>query len=190
MPTANDDFAVEDHDLDIADIPPTARMAALRRVEGSVLEEDSGSVTSLEIPKINTNERVRRRSELARIRPHPSTAAGEAEAIELPVIAEYGGDGGRVAFHKDVKDRDVDVEIAPSFPSSLAPSFVAPSEEEDTAPALSPAQNASLERKRRINFFALCLALFMNGWNDGTAGPLLTRIQSYYNVSIGDGGAG
>ena len=92
LPPSHTLFSLHGH------IPPTARMAALRRVEGSVLEEDSGSVTSLEIPKINTNERVRRRSELARIRPHPSTAAGEAEAIELPVIAEYGGDGGGIMF--------------------------------------------------------------------------------------------
>ncbi|KAA1472078.1 MFS general substrate transporter [Dentipellis sp. KUC8613] len=33
-----------------------------------------------------------------------------------------------------------------------------------------------------IQFFALCWTLFLAGWNDGTTGPLLSRIQSVYNV--------
>ncbi|TFY55750.1 hypothetical protein EVG20_g9203 [Dentipellis fragilis] len=33
-----------------------------------------------------------------------------------------------------------------------------------------------------IQFFSLCYTLFLAGWNDGTTGPLLPRIQSVYNV--------
>ena len=35
----------------------------------------------------------------------------------------------------------------------------------------------------RAQFLALCWALFVIGWNDGSTGPLLPRIQKFYNVS-------
>jgi len=34
-----------------------------------------------------------------------------------------------------------------------------------------------------VQYTCLCLALFLAGWNDGTNGPLIPRIQRYYNVS-------
>ena len=175
------DITIDDRDLADA---PTARMAALRRMEGSALDTgDSGSASSLDIPKLLNSERVRRRSELARMRPLDSPPALEPEAIELPVIAEHPG--ARVVFHKDAKGRDVDVEIAPSFPSSLAPSVVDPDDAASTAPALEEQPVDS--RKVMRNFVTLCIAIFMNGWNDGTNGPLLPRIQQYYNVSVDEG---
>ena len=33
-----------------------------------------------------------------------------------------------------------------------------------------------------IQFATLCWTLFLAGWNDGTTGPLLTRMQENYNV--------
>ena len=39
------------------------------------------------------------------------------------------------------------------------------------------------ERVARAQFLALCWTLFVVGWTDGTAGPLLPRIQIFYNVS-------
>ncbi|KIM36781.1 hypothetical protein M413DRAFT_20429 [Hebeloma cylindrosporum] len=38
------------------------------------------------------------------------------------------------------------------------------------------------ERKARIQFLALCWSLFVLGWTDGTVGPLLPRIQEFYDV--------
>ncbi|KAA1472114.1 MFS general substrate transporter [Dentipellis sp. KUC8613] len=35
-----------------------------------------------------------------------------------------------------------------------------------------------------IQFFSLCYTLFLAGWNDGTTGPLLPRIQSVYHVGF------
>ncbi|KAL1705225.1 major facilitator superfamily domain-containing protein [Schizophyllum commune] len=35
----------------------------------------------------------------------------------------------------------------------------------------------------RIQFFAACWALVLAGWNDGTTGPLLPRIQQVYNLN-------
>jgi hypothetical protein len=34
----------------------------------------------------------------------------------------------------------------------------------------------------RAQFLALCWALFVIGWTDGSTGPLLPRIQKFYDV--------
>ena len=47
-----------------------------------------------------------------------------------------------------------------------------------------PAQTKKLRRKAELQFFTLCLSLFLVGWNDGTNGPLLPKIQSIYHVRI------
>ncbi|KAI0631013.1 major facilitator superfamily domain-containing protein [Trametes polyzona] len=39
-------------------------------------------------------------------------------------------------------------------------------------------------RKSLIHFAALCGSLFVNGWNDGTTGPMLPRIQEKYGVGF------
>lgn len=36
----------------------------------------------------------------------------------------------------------------------------------------------------RIQFAALCLSLFLLGWNDGSTGPLIPRLREVYNVRI------
>ena len=36
--------------------------------------------------------------------------------------------------------------------------------------------------RERIRFAAVCWCLFLAGWNDGTTGPLLPRIQEVYHV--------
>lgn len=45
-----------------------------------------------------------------------------------------------------------------------------------------PAATPAMRLKARIQFATLCWSLFMAGWNDGTTGPLLPRIQSVYHV--------
>ncbi|EIW55087.1 MFS general substrate transporter [Trametes versicolor FP-101664 SS1] len=49
-----------------------------------------------------------------------------------------------------------------------------------TFPAVTPA----MKIKARIQFATLCWSHFMAGWNDGTTGPLLPRIQSVYHVGF------
>ena len=39
------------------------------------------------------------------------------------------------------------------------------------------------ERVARAQFLALCWTLFVVGWTDGSTGPLLPRIQNFYDVS-------
>jgi hypothetical protein len=38
------------------------------------------------------------------------------------------------------------------------------------------------KNRARVQFLALCWTLFLIGWNDGTTGPLLPRIQLAYDV--------
>ena len=48
----------------------------------------------------------------------------------------------------------------------------------------SPLSESSKKREEYIQFASLCFCLFLAGWNDGTTGPLLPRIQSNYHVRI------
>ena len=191
------DHAIDDHEVDMPSEPRHSRTLSFRRHDTSALDlTETGSVTSLELPHTLTSERVRRRSELSRMRPLDSPPAMEPEAIELPIIQEHtlgratssGVRAADIAFREDVKvtlpPKDDDVEIAPSFPSSLAPSIRVDEDTDSTAPAISAAQKAIHRRKILVNFVTLCFSVFMNGWNDGTTGPLLPVMQAYYNVSI------
>ena len=47
----------------------------------------------------------------------------------------------------------------------------------------STSRLATLQRERAV-FAAMCGALFLAGWNDGTTGPLLPRIQEVYHVWV------
>ncbi|OJT08119.1 hypothetical protein TRAPUB_974 [Trametes pubescens] len=40
----------------------------------------------------------------------------------------------------------------------------------------------TMRRKSRIQFATLCWSIFVAGWNDGTIGPLLPRLQEVYHV--------
>ena len=187
-----------DGDEEAGHIARRGRRSNMDSVHASSLDiARVGSVSSLNLPPSHTltNERVRRLSELSR-HPLDSPPVVEPEAIELPVLTKHEDPYDRgtssavrptdISFHHDVvftSQRD-DVEIAPSFPSSLAPSIRIDEDTNSTAPAMSVAQKAIQRRKRLISFMTLYFVLFMEGWNDGTTGPLLPRIQAYYGVSI------
>ncbi|KAF9239880.1 MFS general substrate transporter [Melanogaster broomeanus] len=52
-------------------------------------------------------------------------------------------------------------------------------------PSVSSKGQTEAQRLRaRIQFAALCWTLYLAGWNDGTTGPLLPRIQKVYNVNF------
>ena len=51
------------------------------------------------------------------------------------------------------------------------------------APSTASVSNTNAHRVRaNIQFISLCYSLFLAGWNDGTTGPLLPRIQEVYHV--------
>lgn len=44
---------------------------------------------------------------------------------------------------------------------------------------------SNLQKKaEKIQFATLCWSIFLAGWNDGTTGPLLPRIQEVYHVCL------
>ncbi|KAF8556039.1 MFS general substrate transporter [Imleria badia] len=45
-------------------------------------------------------------------------------------------------------------------------------------------QTKAQRLRARIQFATLCWTLYLSGWNDGTTGPLLPRIQKVYNVNF------
>ena len=44
-------------------------------------------------------------------------------------------------------------------------------------------QSTKEEHVARAQFLALCWTLFVVGWTDGSTGPLLPKIQNFYDVS-------
>lgn len=45
-------------------------------------------------------------------------------------------------------------------------------------------RTAAMKKKENWHLFALCFALFVAGWDGGTAGPLIVRMQEFYGVCI------
>ncbi|KAI0764570.1 MFS general substrate transporter [Trametes elegans] len=167
----------------------------LRVLQESALDTDElASASSLDLPTLQTSERIRRRSDISRVRPLDAfNPKSEVEVYELPVLNENGlststsvRDHG-ITFREDalaLPGKGGDPEVAPSFPSSLAPSVLAEDETSSTAPAISAAQKAVYRRKSLMHFLALCFCTFSMGWNDGTTGPMLPRIQEHYHVNF------
>ncbi|GJJ15711.1 hypothetical protein Clacol_009989 [Clathrus columnatus] len=49
---------------------------------------------------------------------------------------------------------------------------------------LDPTEFAKVKRRENFQFAALCIPLFLGGYNDGSTGPLLPTIQKTYHVSF------
>ncbi|KAI6019817.1 MFS general substrate transporter [Pisolithus orientalis] len=54
----------------------------------------------------------------------------------------------------------------------------------DVASADSKGHEKEQRRRAHIQFATLCWTLYLAGWNDGTTGPLLPRIQRVYNINF------
>ena len=96
-----------------------------------------------------------------------STVSHEAssersEAIHEQKVAADKGDGVAVAVLTDEKASD-SVSVASSQIDPAKP---------------TPEQN----RKRHIHFITLCACFILEGWHDGSLGPLLPRIQQTFHV--------
>lgn len=81
------------------------------------------------------------------------------------------------------RKRSVTAEVA-SIPS------VTPTKSGEPSLSLGRPSSAPRSRKQittgRIQFLSLCFCLFLAGWNDGSTGPLLLRIQEAYHVRFYD----
>ena len=48
----------------------------------------------------------------------------------------------------------------------------------------SPSRTPAMIKKERWQLFSLCFSLFLAGWDGGTPGPLIPRLQIFYDVSV------
>lgn len=149
----------------------------------SALEVDTDNA----LPPPPSSERIRRRSEL---RQKPVFTGEEFELPVLPSLPEgpltppiQSRATGTVftAAPSAPWSGSEDIELASRLPSTTA-SSVKDEDTNSTAPVLSPAQKARHRWNGRQHFFALCYCIFLEGWNDGSTGPLLPTVQRYYNV--------
>lgn len=124
---------------------------------------------------------------------HNAADEREPEAIELPVLGYLKRDSAASSGLAISSQNNVvsafqaggDIEEAPAYSQTVA--LPASEGEGNTDPATSPvsaAQKAFQRRRRMINLATLCFDVFLNGWNDATAGPLLPRVQAYYGVRL------
>ncbi|KAI0356007.1 MFS general substrate transporter [Trametes cingulata] len=80
--------------------------------------------------------------------------------------------GTRTSIEDGKRTEYIETNVAEGSKSSRAPST--------TFQASTP----SMRRKAQIQFAACCFTLFLAGWNDGSTGPLLPRIQAVYHVGF------
>lgn len=110
-----------------------------------------------------------------RMRQRPGTTADAEEAVELATLnsrrsADRSADGASL--------RTLESGAQAAGRGSETPAV-------DAVPAaVLPAERRKQERRALQCFAALCVSLFMCGWNDGSTGPLLPTIQDHYGVSI------
>lgn len=131
--------------------------------------DESAPVSSLDLPSTTGGpEHVRRRSELSHVQAPPAPA----DSIELATLAPVRG---------KIYER---TNTAPSPPYAASLNYAQSEGRSSAAPTVSPAQRAKYRLNSRVQFAALCYSSFLQGWNDGSTGPLLPRIQRNYGVSI------
>ncbi|EMD35453.1 hypothetical protein CERSUDRAFT_116208 [Gelatoporia subvermispora B] len=159
---------------------------------GSALDVDTASASSLDVPSTAVSDRIRRRSDIARIRPRLEMTAAdpEPESIELPTLNYFGRHEDPVSISVrtvGVADPFADHVLEEAQVPSTSTAGASGAEEAGasvSAPAVTPAQRAEQRRRSRMHFAALCYSLWLEGWNDGTTGPLLPVIQRHYNIGF------
>ncbi|KAH8113878.1 MFS general substrate transporter [Phellopilus nigrolimitatus] len=67
---------------------------------------------------------------------------------------------------------------------AVRPGDATPAGEESSPGSRSPTKNPAMKWKARVHFYSLCFVLFLAGWDGGTSGPLIPRIQAFYHVNF------
>jgi hypothetical protein len=113
-------------------------------------------------------------------------AARSTESFDLPTLSPH-------MTPERVRRRSEAPTLAPGSIHDIeesAGSDLAPAPAPSAAPAYSfevrDASRAAMRRHGRAHFAVLCWVLFLNGWNDGSAGPLIPTIQRVYHVRPSD----
>lgn len=93
----------------------------------------------------------------------------------------YSSNG--LARKSDKEPEELELTERTADPSAASSALGATAGQEvDPATMVDPSL-PSTKLRERIQFFSLCYAMFLLGWNDGTTGPLLPRIQEVYHVT-------
>ena len=120
---------------------------------------------------------------------HDLSKIANADAYELHHLPTHLSDRSRRASALNRSDTSVGKRPPfvqtlsaddTNFPSSnvRTPSQLSVSASTEERPLLSRQQ----KRNSLLQFLAFCFSTWLNGWNDGTLGPLLPRIQTDYRV--------
>ena len=111
--------------------------------------------------------------ELTDIRTRPPHSGSRNVDSEAAIVAPTTES---LSFDPELSSKSLEgAETGPAPSTQWHPDGAPPA---TAVPALTPASR----RKAKIQFAVLCWTLFLAGWNDGTTGPLLHRIQTVYHV--------
>lgn len=183
-----------DVESDVEDLATAQTRLPATVSENSALDTQTASPYELPTFLSAPSTRIRRRSELAFSRPPPKftihdpasheTSLTESQAhatlrsYELSDITPPAADRLGYVGEEDIEiGKDGKGESAGATPREPSLAY----ELDETGP--SAAQRARFKKYSRIHMAALCWCFYLEGWNDGTTGPLLPRIQEFYNVS-------
>lgn len=162
--------------------------------ENSALDNQTASPYELPTFLSAPSARNRRRSEIAFSRPPPKFTIYDPSSHETSLTESQAHATLRSYELSDitppVTDRlgyvgEEDIEVGKNAKGDSAAATprepsLAYEQDEETRP--SAAQRAKFKKYSRIHMAALCWCFYLEGWNDGTTGPLLPRIQEFYNV--------
>ena len=144
------------------------------------------SITELQVPTVVASGR--RHSRIT------------VEAIPLPedFVADTITAQTSPAIIEDIEMARMTTTVSAVKKSSSVPSLTDPMDVGELGPELLatsdsnrvPTMSSELERKyelrAHLQLLANCWSLFLAGWNDGTTGPLLPRMQEVYGVRVSE----
>lgn len=107
----------------------------------------------------------------------PESPSRLPESYELPTIP---APASRILSRNVPLEAGIGSEGITSRQAGRPSGDGSPEMEEQGRP--SEKQSSRYRWYARLHFAAICWCFFLQGWNDGTAGPLLPRMQSVYHV--------
>jgi hypothetical protein len=175
--------------------PPRDGHAPVFDVEDEETENETTATTTTVDYTVPTflfvpSSRVRRRSELAFTRAGKASQAEEPGAnYELPTLPPDVVQRSRLQPPGDLGFVTEEPTIAPTALKTdpETPGEPTPAQSlyySDTAALtyVATVRTGAHRRLGAVHFAALCWSFFVEGWNDGSTGPLLPTIQNYYHV--------
>ncbi|EIN13104.1 MFS general substrate transporter [Punctularia strigosozonata HHB-11173 SS5] len=162
--------------------PSFAASGPSTRPHPGSLKDALGSTDSFDLPVFSPHltagvDRVRRRSEALRSRDTLALEAG-SRLQERDIDAKF-----ELEEEVEEVDEDVDSKTIRSSVGGISTPGV-PSLRFEVDEPLSSALRKKMRRREWMHFAVMCLVMFQNGWNDGSTGPLIPRIQQVYHVDF------